>query len=96
MQRRSVETRLSKTKNRSSRSEKQFEQNSSADIMSTSITTDVSNYEAHGYGDPNHRMKALTWQGKNSVKLGQSFCPSQLSFVLSIPTHFHFICLYNL
>jgi hypothetical protein len=41
--------------------------------MSTSITTDVSNYEAHGYGDLSHTMKALTWQGKNSVKLGQSF-----------------------
>ena len=40
--------------------------------MSASITTDVSNYEAQGYGDPSHKMKALTWQGKNSVKVGQS------------------------
>lgn len=41
--------------------------------MSTSITTDVSNYEAREYGDLSHTMKALTWQGKNSVKVGQSF-----------------------
>lgn len=47
--------------------------------MSTSITTDVSNYEARGYGDLSHTMKALTWQGKNSVKIGQSFCPSRPS-----------------
>lgn len=40
--------------------------------MSASITTDVSNYGAKGYGDPSHKMKALTWQGKNSVKVGQS------------------------
>lgn len=40
--------------------------------MSTSITTDVSNYGAQGHGDLSHRMKALTWQGKNSVKVGQS------------------------
>ncbi|KAJ5767631.1 hypothetical protein N7533_000214 [Penicillium manginii] len=44
--------------------------------MSTSITTDVSNYEAHGYGDPSHRMKALTWQGKNSVKVVETACPT--------------------
>jgi hypothetical protein len=42
--------------------------------MSASITTDVSNYEAKGFGDSSHTMKALTWQGKNSVKVGQSFC----------------------
>jgi hypothetical protein len=48
--------------------------------MSASITTDVSNYEAKGYGDPSHRMKALTWQGKNTVRVGQSFCPSLPSF----------------
>lgn len=43
--------------------------------MSVSITTDVSNYEAPGHGE-SQSMKALTWQGKNSVKVGQSFCPS--------------------
>lgn len=48
--------------------------------MSTSITTDVSNYEAQGYGDLSHKMKALTWQGKNSVKVGQSLCPARPSF----------------
>ncbi|KAJ5128300.1 hypothetical protein N7448_002018 [Penicillium atrosanguineum] len=37
--------------------------------MSASITTDISNYEARGYGDLGHKMKALTWQGKNSVKV---------------------------
>lgn len=47
--------------------------------MSASITTDVSNYEAGGYGDPSHTMKALTWQGKNSVKVGQSSCLSRPS-----------------
>jgi hypothetical protein len=47
--------------------------------MSTSITTDVSNYEARGHGDLSHTMKALTWQGKNSVKIGQSFCLSRPS-----------------
>ena len=41
--------------------------------MSAPITTDVSNYGAQGYGDPDHTMKALTWQGKNSVKVGQLF-----------------------
>lgn len=50
------------------------------DTMSTSITTDVSNYGAQGYGDLSHSMKALTWQGKNSVKVGQSCCPSQPSY----------------
>ncbi|KAJ5804994.1 hypothetical protein N7474_010881 [Penicillium riverlandense] len=43
--------------------------------MSTSITTDVSNYGAQGYGDLSHRMKALTWQGKNSVKVVETACP---------------------
>ena len=47
--------------------------------MSASITTDVSNYEARGYGDPSHTMKALTWQGKNTVKVGQSLCLSRPS-----------------
>lgn len=37
--------------------------------MPTTVTTDVSNYEATGYGDPSHTMKPLTWQGKNSVKV---------------------------
>ncbi|KAJ5865863.1 hypothetical protein N7534_000416 [Penicillium rubens] len=41
----------------------------------TSITTDVSNYAAQGYGDLSHRMKALTWQGKNSVKVVETACP---------------------
>jgi threonine dehydrogenase-like Zn-dependent dehydrogenase len=43
--------------------------------MPTSITTDVSNYEARGYGDLSHTMKALTWQGKNSVKVVETACP---------------------
>ena len=55
--------------------------------MSTSITTDVSNYGAQGYGDLSHRMKALTWQGKNSVKVGQLF--------KSLET-IRFSCLYSL
>lgn len=45
--------------------------------MSASITTDVSNYEGRGFGGQSHTMKALTWQGKNSVKVGQSFCISR-------------------
>ncbi|CAI7594083.1 unnamed protein product [Penicillium pancosmium] len=44
--------------------------------MSTLITTDVSNYEAQGYGDPSRTMKALTWQGKNSVKVVETACPT--------------------
>ena len=52
--------------------------------MSTSVTTDVSNYEARGYGDLSHTMKALTWQGKNSVKVGQSFCLPHASIFLLI------------
>lgn len=42
--------------------------------MPTTVTTDVSNYEAKGYGDLSQTMKALTFQGKDSVKVGQSFC----------------------
>lgn len=34
-----------------------------------SITTGISNYEEAGYGDPVHRMKALTWQAPNKVNL---------------------------
>lgn len=49
--------------------------------MPASITTDISNYGDRGYGDPSQTMKALTWQGKNSVKVGQSFCPPRSSFV---------------
>lgn len=38
------------------------------------IITDVTNYEQQGYGDPSgEKMKALTWQGKNTVKLGMVF-----------------------
>ncbi|KAJ6150691.1 hypothetical protein N7470_007285 [Penicillium chermesinum] len=44
--------------------------------MSVVITTDVSNYEAKGYGDPNKKMKALTWQGKNQVKVVETACPT--------------------
>lgn len=33
------------------------------------VTTDISNYGDTGYGDPQETMKALTWQGKNQVKL---------------------------
>lgn len=36
------------------------------------ITTDVSNPGQNDYGDQDGaRMKALTWNGKNSVKLGE-------------------------
>lgn len=62
--------------------------------MSASITTDVSNYGDRGYGDPSNTMKALTWQGKNSVKIGQSFLPTTIS-ILCISRHFNFICLHN-
>lgn len=34
-----------------------------------SITTGISNYEETGYGDPVHKMIALTWQAPNQVKL---------------------------
>lgn len=57
--------------------------------MSASITTDVSNYGARGYGDPDHTMNALTWQGKNSVKVGQSFCLSRPS-LLTVLKHIDF------
>jgi hypothetical protein len=30
---------------------------------------DVSNYNGEGLGDPTEKMKALTWQGKNSVAM---------------------------
>ncbi|KAF4985155.1 hypothetical protein F66182_16964, partial [Fusarium sp. NRRL 66182] len=34
------------------------------------ITTDnISNYATNDYGDPSQLMKALTWQGKYSVKV---------------------------
>lgn len=36
------------------------------------IKQDVTNYNAEGLGDPNEKMLALTWQGKNSVAV----CPS--------------------
>ena len=62
--------------------------------MSASITTDVSNYGARGYGDPDHTMKALTWQGKNSVKVGQSFCLSRPSLFDCLKTY-RFSCLYS-
>lgn len=35
------------------------------------LTTDISNYGDTGYGDLSQTMKALTWQGKNQVKLGR-------------------------
>ncbi|KAI9930837.1 hypothetical protein ASPWEDRAFT_109010 [Aspergillus wentii DTO 134E9] len=38
-----------------------------------SITTDIANYESTG--DPQHQMKALTWQGKNSIKLVETARP---------------------
>ena len=38
---------------------------------------DVSNYEGEGLGDPNEKMWALTWQGKNDVKMGTSM-PGEL------------------
>jgi hypothetical protein len=34
------------------------------------ITEDVPNYSSHG--ESSQTMKALTWQGKNNVKVGQS------------------------
>ena len=35
------------------------------------VTTDVSNYGKEGYGeDTGAKIKATTWQGKNSVKVG--------------------------
>ncbi|OQD74970.1 hypothetical protein PENDEC_c009G00004 [Penicillium decumbens] len=44
--------------------------------MPTTVTTDVSNYGAHGYGDKNQTMKALTWQGKNDVKVVETAAPT--------------------
>ncbi|OIW29202.1 GroES-like protein [Coniochaeta ligniaria NRRL 30616] len=35
------------------------------------IKQDVSNYNAEGLGDPNEKMIALTWQGKNSVAVSE-------------------------
>ncbi|KAJ5904017.1 hypothetical protein N7504_006400 [Penicillium tannophilum] len=52
--------------------------------MPVTVTTDVSNYEAKGYGDLSRTMKALTWQGKDSVKLSQF----SLHFILNISTYF--------
>jgi hypothetical protein len=43
------------------------------------ITTDVSNYSADDYGDPNQKMKALTWQGKNCVKVGEFYSRRMIS-----------------
>lgn len=40
------------------------------------LTTDVSNYADTGYGDPSLTMKALTWQGKNQVKLVETARPT--------------------
>jgi hypothetical protein len=36
------------------------------------ITTDVADYAADNYGDSTQSMKARTWQGNNTVKLGES------------------------
>lgn len=33
------------------------------------IKQDVANYSGEGLGDPNEKMLALTWQGKNSVAM---------------------------
>ncbi|GFP60255.1 zinc-type alcohol dehydrogenase-like protein C1198.01 [Trichoderma asperellum] len=41
-----------------------------------SITTGISNYEEAGYGDPVHRMKALTWQAPNKVNLLETARPT--------------------
>ncbi|OBT40298.1 hypothetical protein VE00_09654 [Pseudogymnoascus sp. WSF 3629] len=41
-----------------------------------SITTNVSNYEETGYGDPRRKMKALTWQAPNKVKLLETAGPT--------------------
>lgn len=35
------------------------------------VTTDIGNYTDTGYADPHETMKALTWQGKNQVKVGK-------------------------
>jgi hypothetical protein len=36
-----------------------------------SVATDVSNYSKDKYGERAQKIKALTWQGKNSVKVGR-------------------------
>lgn len=41
-----------------------------------SITTGISNYEETGYGDPVQKMKALTWQAPNQVKLLETARPT--------------------
>ncbi|PTB52202.1 hypothetical protein M431DRAFT_90781 [Trichoderma harzianum CBS 226.95] len=41
-----------------------------------SITTGISNYEETGHGDPLHKMKALTWQAPNQVKLLETARPT--------------------
>jgi hypothetical protein len=64
--------------------------------MSASITTDVSNYEVLGQGDLSHTMKALTWQGKNTVKVGQSFCLSGASLHFDHIKIIRISCLYSL
>ncbi len=46
---------------------------------------DVSNYNAEGLGDPNEKMLALTWQGKNSVAV----CSSLPSLLPSLPACMH-------
>ncbi|KAH1840908.1 hypothetical protein KXX54_002284 [Aspergillus fumigatus] len=40
------------------------------------LTTDISNYGDTGYGDLSQTMKALTWQGKNQVKLVETARPT--------------------
>lgn len=49
------------------------------------IKQDVSNYNAEGLGDPNEKMIALTWQGKNSVAM----CPSTSTSPPVPPTPSH-------
>jgi hypothetical protein len=45
------------------------------------ITTNVANYDADDYGDHSQKMKALTWQGKNAVKVGgYHYCPDFATF----------------
>lgn len=36
-----------------------------------SIATDSSNYSKDKYGERGQKIKALSWQGKNSVKVGR-------------------------
>jgi len=42
------------------------------------IKQDVANYNAEGLGDPNEKMLALTWQGKNSVAVSEVAKPKIL------------------